>query len=87
MNEQKTIQEEGCEENFPEFSQQKQRLIDKDAMLRDLASCKEKVEIISANICKGGEDEAGRRYCQFICQILDVVSQTVDRQEEVKELW
>lgn len=87
MNEQKTIQEEGCEENFPEFPQQKQRLIDKDAMLRDLASCKEKVEIISANICKDSEDETGRRYCRFICQILDVVSQTADRQEEVKELW
>lgn len=62
----------------------KKRLIDKDALLRDLHNSRETVEIISANVNKGDEDKIGSRYCDYLCRIIGAVYQIVEKQEEVQ---
>jgi len=62
----------------------KRKLIDKDALLRDLHNSKEILEIISANVHKDDKDEIGSRYCDYLCRIIGAACQIVEKQEEVQ---
>ena len=48
----------------------KQRLIDKDALLKKLKDSGEVIETIDRNINKNEEDKLGNRYCDWICRII-----------------